>query len=430
MPHTADWHIEDNNFVERDDGLRTPVRRLFDMQVLDVPMCRSEESQPDFNTLQLPSFALRLEPPLDRADPQGFLDGVYPRQAAFNNNSGAVFRIIAEPHMPIIEVNCLVDGFDPAEFPIHWRLQCRHVLCRHQPQGNYHYRGACEILEDEWQGKSTAASFRLFEQLSQNVVQYDYNGNSADSAVMGGHAILSVAALPTGCSEVLLDYVHLRIGGTNPVRADVVAYVNRSLSTRDPNIAHMVNAIFEHENNFKQFSTRAQASTHMNFRQKHHGNNASQPDCNVLFNWPDDPADFPSVSFDWGVGISQYTKTRGITVGRETAWDWRANLRRGINEFLGKMRRQYRAGSTWREWAHRSWRAYNGSGAQAEAYADSLGALAEGQQVSSARVPSTVDVTALTVPIPGEPARGLPPSWPPFLPLGDFPCEPSNTSPA
>lgn len=413
MPHQPAWHILDNNFADQDDGLTPPARNTGDQSMDAAGVCRTDWNSSVFNTLDLGEYRLRISN-LDRSDPPSYVAGHVLRRNAFNGNSGADFRLTAEPRMPVIPVECETEGFDPETVPIYWRLQCRHVLCRHQPQGNYRYRGACEILDVEWQGKSRQSSFTLFEQASDTYLDYDYNTNDLTTVVMGGNAILSVAANPPNIPAPLTDYVLLRIGGTNPSQADVVRYVNDALQSRNANLPHMVNAIFTHENNFIQFKDGVQTRTHMIFRQKHHHNDPTQPDCNVLFDWPDDPEHFPSVSFDWGVGISQYTKTLGITVGAATAWDWRENIKRGINEFLGKLSHHYTTGLTWRQWAHRSWKAYNGSGPQADAYANTLEALPEGQAVSNAVIPATTDIGALTAPLPDPPDLGTPPDWPPF----------------
>ena len=80
-----------------------------------------------------------------------YVNGTVPRAPAFNAN---VFHLLDIPRMPPIEVNCLVAKFDPATTPIFWRLQVRHVLCRFLKGPDFRYTGACEVLEDEWQGKS------------------------------------------------------------------------------------------------------------------------------------------------------------------------------------------------------------------------------------------------------------------------------------
>jgi hypothetical protein len=328
--------------------------------------------------------------------------------------------------MPVIPVECAVQGFSPSDYPIYWRLQCRHVLCRHQNQGHYHYSGRCEILENEWQGRSKSASFKLFLPATQTNVFYDYNSNDVNGPVMGGNCILSVAAQPPGCMKPLIDYVHIRIGGVNPSRDDVVRVVDRLLANRNENLPHMVKAIYTHENGFKQFEPiKAQTDTHFHIKQWRH-KNPLQPDCDVHFFWPEDPAHFPSVAFDWGVGISQYTKTRGLTIGRDVTWDWRANVAKGINEFMQKMRENHKAGDTWRSWAHRSWAAYNGS----EQYADTLAALPDGRAVSPDPIPPGTSIHALTAPIPETAASSKPPSWPSIFPPGDFPEVSTDTAPA
>lgn len=412
MPHAPSWHILDNNFPGENDGLSLPSRRLCDADDTALDVCRAVPEAGGYNTLQCDAFGLRIVN-LDRGDPPHYTPNSVPRHETFNANSGAAFRITAEPRMPMIEVRCETLGFDPADSPIYWRLQCRHVLCRHQNQGGYRYRGVCEFLEDEWQGRSRASTFELFRPASSPDLDYDYNGNEPGGPVMGGHALLSVAARPPGSAAILMDYVHLRIGGTNPQRADVLRYLDERFAGRNVNIKYMVQAVFAHENRFRQFDAGVQRRTTMRFRQKHHQNNASQPDCAVAFDWPDDPANFPSVSFDWGVGISQYTKIRGRTIGREAVWDWRANIRSGINELLDALRRTYQAGSTWRRWAKRAWKAYNGSGPQADAYANTVEALPEGQQVSAVDLADGIDLAAETAAIPSPPDR-TPPIWPPL----------------
>ncbi len=414
IPHDPGWHILDSTFAEQNQGIITPTRHLVDPETPEMLVCRTADSSSNFNTIVLGDFALRITN-LDRDDPPGYAPDSYPRTDAFNNNSGFLFRISAHPRMPVIRIQCDLQGFSPTVYPIYWRLQCRHVMCRHQPGAHYRYTGVCEILEDEWQGTSKSSNFNLFESPTPATLTYDYNTNDDERPVMGGHAILTVSAMPQGCSAPLVDYVHLRIGAANPTKGDVFAYVNSLLSPRNDNLVHMENAIITHENNLKQFSKAPQHSSHMIFKRNRHTDD-HQPNCNVLFDWPDDPEYFPSVSFDWGVGIAQYTKTVGITVGREASWDWRANLRIGVNEFLGKLRGKFKAGSTWQEWAHRSWKAYNGSGPAADAYADSVAALPEGQLVSDDEVPhlSHADYQALTRDVPAPPAREAPPEWPLF----------------
>ena len=187
------------------------------------------------------------------------------------------------------------------------------------------------------------------------------------------------APLPGG---TLLDYVHVRIAGTNPSQADVFRYLDSRLAGYDRNIVQMVRAIFRHESAFAQFAARSQSAAAMTFAKRHHGSDSGQPDCRVRFDWPDDPAGFPLASFDFGVGISQFTQVAGQTVSEEVAWDWRENIRLGTNLFLGKLRRRFQPGLTWRHWALAAWAAYNGSGAAADRYAQQLAMSDEGSRVS------------------------------------------------
>ena len=290
------------------------------------------------------------------------------------------------------------------------------MLGRHTNRGNYRYRGATEVMDREWQGQSTAADFTLFDPSSPSSLQYTYGRNHADEPVAGGHGILTVAARPNGGATTLLDYVHLRIGGTNPTQAEVLRYINTVLSGRDQNIIHMVRAIFAHESNYTQFQAGVQTRRTMNFRQRHHQNNASQSDCRVRFNFPDDPANHPNVTFDYGVGISQYTKVRNRTISPEVAWDWRHNVNIGLNLFFGHLRNAHTTGIRWRDWARPAWRRYNGSGTQAQQYAQALAASTEGQLVSNAVVPNTVNHNVEAAAVAGPPTRAAVPAWPPPTP--------------
>lgn len=427
--HQAGYHILDNNFEGEDKGIPTPERKTCS-DVPEMYVCRTASGTSEYNTLECAGFALQIAN-LDRNDPPNYQKDSFFRDNHFNLNSGAAFRITAEPRMPQIVVRCRTSGFTAADFPIHWRLRCRHVLCRHwnigkhEGVGSYRYRGVCEQLEDEWQGKSWQAEFKLFEPASNPDLEYLYNSNEVGGPVMGGHAILEVAALPAGCTTLLKDYVHLRIGGTNPGKANVLSYIDQQLQDRDQNIVHMVRAVAGHESNFIQFQNSAQRKATMHFIQKHH-HNPAQPDCAVVFDWPDDPEHFPNVSFDWGVGILQYTKLWGRTIGRETVWDWRASIRRGVNEFFGALQDPYHTNITWRDWAMAAWQNYNGSGAQAQAYAVTVGASPEGQLVSHDPVPATLDLDAQTKALPDPPVRPAPPSWPPLLPPGDYELRPAQ----
>lgn len=409
MSHQSNWHIIDSQFAQKDNGLLTPNRII-----------ESDGFESEFFThsgqanalISQPDFELKIIN-MDRNDPPGYQNNSVPRDNNFNGN---IFRITSEPRMPPIEVNCKIKGFVLEDEIIFWRLQCRHVLCRHAPQGKYKYKGACEILEGEWQGRSKTATFTLFEENfnSANLLS-DYNSIEPGGPVMGGHAILSVAAKPRGSTSMLVDYVHLRIGGTNPQRQDVEQYIMTQLGTRNTNIVQMLKAIFAKESGFNQFKNRPQKNATMNFVQKHHGNDQSQPNCKVQFDWPNDPANFPNVSFDFGVGISQYTKIVGRVIGREVTWDWRENVKIGINLFLEKLRDTYRSNLTWRTWALRAWEPYNGAGPQAVAYAQDLLNSPEGQKVSNDPLPANLNVQLETTPLAKISPNLIlpPPTWPP-----------------
>src|SRR5512138_42526 len=300
MPHDPDWHLLGNEFADADAGLRVPLRHIADG-----------------------SRRLTIAN-LDRADPPGYTPGGVPRLTDFNAN---VFQLTSQPAMPPIRVVCAVDGFNPDVDHIQWRVVCRHVLCRHMNVGGYRYQGACETFESEWRGDSRVPEFTIFGP------ECGYTYNDAHR-VLGGHAVLSVAVSVGGVT--LCDYVHLRISGTNPSQADVFDYLDRRLAAYDENIVHMVRAIFQQESGFVQFAVQAQRAAAMTFTRKHHLDGA-QTDCRVRFDWPDDPPGFPLASFDFGVGLSQFTRVDGQRISAELAWDWRENVRLGTNLFLRKL---------------------------------------------------------------------------------------------
>lgn len=382
--------ILNNDFPDHDSGLTPPRRRTTATTAGPAPVARRGD-----NALQTAGPLLQIVS-LDRADPPGYRAGGVPRAPQFNRN---VLAITSAPRMPEIAVRCAIRGFSPQQSPIHWRLQCRYVLARHMNNGDGEYAGASEIHQDEWQGRSTAADFTLFAAQRNPAVSYDYND---DRAVMGGHAILTIMARLPGNGGWLTDYVHLRIVGTNPVRANVEQYVEQLLDGRDSNVLAMLRAIFVHESDYTQFKVDVQT------RNRAYGR---------WFDWPDDPARFPLATFDFGVGISQWTKLPGQRVSRAIAWDWRENVRAGTNLFLTvKLRGSHRSGRTWREWARIAWRRYNGSGERAQRYAANLAASTEGLRVSGRPVPPSIDVRALTAHIPGPAPLGPPPAWPPQAP--------------
>jgi hypothetical protein len=300
--------------------------------------------------------------------------------------------------MPVIPVTCTAAGFDPATTPILWRLVCRHVLCRHTNAGGFRYASAVDIFDREWRGESRTAAFTLFK----TGCSYTYNDASR---VLGGHALLIVAARLN--DTTLCDYAHLRIAGSNPTQADVFRYLDERLAGYDPNVLRMVRAIFRHESGFAQFAGGPQRAAAMTFSRRHHTDPA-QPDCRVRFDWPDDPPGFPLASFDYGVGISQFTRVAGQRMTAEIAWDWRENIRLGTNLFLTKLRRKYQPGMTWKHLALAAWAAYNGSGSAAERYAQELAISDEGAQIAFTAVSTTVQM-ALIDPAPplGDPQPWL-----------------------
>jgi hypothetical protein len=179
------------------------------------------------------------------------------------------------------------------------------------------------------------AAFTLFGD-DANVL-YD---NISDR-IAGGHAILTVAAKPTGGDVWLQDYVHMRIVGTNPTETIVRKYVHNALAQRDGNIECMADAVFAWENAMQQFDPAVR--THTSYR-------------GVRFNWPQDPADMPSVAFDYGIGLGQFTHPGQETVG--VCWDWRDNLNAGMNELLDDLRSMFAAGRTFLAWAINAWSMY------------------------------------------------------------------------
>ena len=364
--HKAEWHLLDASFPEADVGLPVPNRN------------------PSTGTavLQIQNLA--------RSEPTAYRPGGMPR-AALNQN---VFNISPGACMPSIPVSCSFSGFDPATNPIQWRLVCRHVLCRYCNVGNYRYRSASDAFQREWRGISRAANFTIFDNESPEC-SCTY-GN--DSYLMGGQAILQVAAVAGG--TMVSDFVHLQIGGLNPAQNDVLDYLQRELVDVDPNVVSMVRAIFAHESNYRQFSSTAQSNASMTFSfQRGYHDTAAQPDCKVAFAWPADPPNFPSVAFDYGVGISQYTRVGGQSISSDIAWDWRENIRAGVNLFLqNKLKPRLKPGMSWRDWAAAAWAAYNGSGEAAKNYAAKLAASADGVKVSGQPVPGGFQIAMLKAP--------------------------------
>ena len=132
----------------------------------------------------------------------------------------------------------------------------------------------------------------------------------------------------------------------------------------------------------------------MTFNRRHHAD-STQADCRVRFDWPDDPPNFPLASFDFGVGISQFTRLDTQQVSAALAWDWRENVRLGTNLFLGKLRRKLQADMTWKHLALAAWAAYNGSGEAAERYAQRLALSEEGVSVSLDRAAGRTELALI-----------------------------------
>ena len=375
MPHSPQWHILDSDFACADAGLQAPVRLI----------------TRDHRRLTIAN--------LDRSDPPGYIPGGVPR-SDFNDN---VFRLTARPRMPAIRVSCAVEGVDLLSTPIMWRLVCRHVLCRYVDTGFCRYRAKAETFDGEWRGESYTPDFTVFGP----GCRYTY---SDATRVLGGHGLLCIAVhLP---HVTLCDFVHVRIAGTNPSRSDVLAYIDAELEGYDENVVYMVRAIFQHESTVTQFASQAQRSAAMTFTKRHHAD-GMQPDCRVRFDWPDDPPGFPLTSFDFSVGLSEFTRGDDQIISADLAWDWRENVRRGVNVFLGKLRRRLQPDITWKHLALAAWAAHYGSGEAAERYAQRLGLSDEGARVSLDRAASSPNLT------PIEPSRAIDPPglW---LPDGSY----------
>ena len=243
MPHTPDWHLLDNSFPDANAGIAVPTRT----------------TSANGATLEITN--------LDRNDPPGYQPGGVPRDSTFNNN---VFRLGPEPCMPVIPVVCNVSGFDPAAAPIQWRLVCRHVLCRHTNTGGYRYKGTSERLEREWRGDSRAASFSIFGPAAPEC-SCTY---SDESRVLGGHALLMVAALVTAprCSTT-----YTYVSAARSISAeDVYRYLAAQLAGYDENVLTMLRAIYAHESGFQQFAGRVQKQSAMTFNKRFH-KEADQP---------------------------------------------------------------------------------------------------------------------------------------------------------
>lgn len=366
MPHPPLWHILETDFPSADAGLHTPVR----------------VTAHGHRRLAIAN--------LDRTDPPGYISGGVPR-SDFNRN---LFHLTADARMPAIRVSCAADGFDPTTTPIQWRLVCRHVLCRYANTRLFRYRSAVETFNAEWRGESQTTDFTVFGPECR--CTYSDAGR-----VLGGHGLLMVAVrLP---EVTLCDYVHVRIAGTNPTQAEVFAFLDDQLADHDENVQQMVRAIFQHDSAFTQFASQAQRSAAVTLTRRHHADGL-QPDCRMRFDWPDDPAGFPLISFDFGVGLSQFSHNDGSAISAELAWDWRENVRRGTNLFFGKLRRKLHPEISWKHLALAGWAAYNGSGEAADRYAQRLALSEAGADISFDNAVADTHLALLESPRPLQPA--------------------------
>ncbi|MGO7035159.1 hypothetical protein ACCT19_30495 [Rhizobium ruizarguesonis] len=357
--------IDEDKFVGADKGITLPARNLNEGGV----------------RLEISNF--------DRSDPPNYQPNGVPRGVDFNGN---VLAISADAKMPAIKVNSDVAGFTPSSAtPIYWRLQTLHVLARFKNVGSYHYQSRVVPLQSEWSGSSESASFTLF---ADGAIPAGLVYDNLDDRVAGGHAVLTIAAKPSG--SWLQDYVHLCITGTNPTEAEIRSNVKKIVAGRNAApFENMLNAIFAWEANMKQFEPKRQTQTKF-----------GEDGFKRLFDWPDDPQNFPVAAFDFGVGISQFTNPAKLTTSM--AWDWRSNIAAGANEFLDHLKAAYKKNITWADWALVAWRTYNGSGAAAAAYAQRLANSPDGMAVPKSVVPK-LDANALA-PIPS--AVPPPSKWP------------------
>lgn len=357
--------IDEDKFVGADKGIILPTRNLGDGS----------------NRLQLNSF--------DRADPPDYKPSGVPRNINFNGN---VFAISAAGKMPEIKVSCDIAGFTPsAATPIYWRLQTLHVLGRFKNVGKYHYQSRVLPLEAEWTGSSRSAEFTLF---AHGGVPAGLVYDNLDDRVAGGHAVLTVAAKPG--NSWLQDFVHLRIIGTNPTESDIRAEVKKIVAGREAApLEAMLSAVFAWEANMKQFSRDRQTQAQF-----------GEAGFKKLFDWPDDPGNFPVAAFDFGVGISQFTNPAKLKT--RFAWDWRANIAVGANVFFDKLKATHTKDITWHDWAFAAWRSYNGSGKDAVDYAKRLAGSPDGKSIPKTVIPKLSDnvLSAITF---AEPPL---PKWP------------------
>jgi hypothetical protein len=378
MKHAAESHIEDREFKGRNEGIPLDPRPgAGPLEMASV--ARTAEGTTQVNVLVHDPYGLKLISPspdlpargpcaeagVTRKKPavtkdddlnkakENFEPGTYPRNVTFPAEN--VLYIDATPRMPEIAVICEVQGFAPAE--LFWRLKVRHVLCRHYSVGKYQYQSICLPLEVEWRGRSADPAFTLFAREPNAAVSYDADANDPRDAVMGGYGLLSVAAYPPGENLPVVAHAHLRIKGTNPSQAAARQYLSEVMKDKDERMLLMAEAAFIHESNFRQFNDAGTHQTSFRLSTKGHlpirkaelkahphdkpKTDVDQPDCRIRFAWPYDPPGFPFVTFDFGVGISQFTQLRSQTVTESIAWNWNENMKAGVNILLEKLARRF-----------------------------------------------------------------------------------------
>ena len=426
--HTADYHLLSSDFSAGENkGLVLEVRsaRSGDGRFRVAPNSAGYATS---NALTLSKYGIRIlratqsgDPPMDisHAAPVEYTMGGVPRAEQFIGEGTRQNQLVikSQPRgprntvgMPLTEVKVACRGFDPAATPLFWRLRSRHVFGRFRNAGGYRYDTELYELGAQWQGSSRAAEFKLFDTTDSNV-SYDFG--AADSAAIGGHAILSVAARIPNSREYMLDFVHLRIRGERPDRSAVLAYVDESIPHRELNLA--IKAIYEHENGFKQFEDRVQRGTTMRFTNARgmHGRSppANQQDCAVNMNWPDDPPGFPSITYDWGIGIAQLTSPGDARP--HAIWDWQANVRAGAELLCEKLRSRgvFEHNTTWSSWMASGLQLYNGVGGQADRYRQSLTRSAYFSQIPD--TPRPANARQSLPRFTWQEPRVDPPAWPP-----------------
>jgi hypothetical protein len=423
MTHDPSHHVTSTAFpADVEQGIAPPDRRN-GANPRTAVVAPSTVGLSDLNTIMIARAGLRIVSP-SREEPAGYTSGEVIRPAhtargIFAADEPNVLFIraaetpvgeeSARPLMPSINVEVQCSGFDPAHIPLRWRLQVGHTFCRYSNAGSFRYSPVSHRFTAEWQGEAHSGRFTLFDEADRSV-RFTF-GSSTDSPV-GGHGILTIAARLPGAADWLVDHAHLLIGGKSPDEATARAGITSMLADRHEHIRHMVMAIFAHESSFRQFRTAAISSASRTFGRNQHRGDATQADCAVTFRFPGDPAHFPLVSYDFGVGISQYTVMRGQELTAGVLWDWRENYRAGINVFMAKMRRSFENGQTWRQLALRAWEGYNGSGASAQAYARRLARNADGQLVLDTALPSTFDHRQEFRNLDRGTPQEAPPPWP------------------